>query len=142
MHNLNVIEECYKKYIKSLYYWIPEGIYTVDLPLLAHFDLLHFRTFNSREPLLSQHFHIIDSQDKITLLNQDFVIWIMSDRMDHIPVTYTLIAFNRDDYPVLELAFVASGVYNTSKLVLRLLERFLMEIRENEEAMQHLKISE
>lgn len=141
MHNLTLLEECYKKYIRSLYYWIPEGIFTVNLELLEHFDLLHFRTFNSREPLLSQNFHIVDSPEKITLVNKEFVIWIMSDHIDHIPVTYTLIALNRGEYPVLELAFVASGVYNTSKIVLRILEKFLVEIQENEDMIKDLKES-
>jgi hypothetical protein len=53
--------------------------------------------------------------------------------MDHTPLTYTLIALNRGDCePQLEVAFIASGVYNSSKLVLKVLEKFLIEIQETE----------
>ena len=141
MYNLSIIEECYRRYIKSLYYWIPEGIFSVDLTLLKKFDLLHFQRPEIQESSLTRYFHIVESPEKITLINNDFVIWIMPDRIDHIPVTYTLIALNRGDYPKLEVAFIASGVYNTSKLVLQVLEKFLVEIQENEKILDQFQES-
>ncbi len=141
MHNLSQIEECYKRYIKSLYYWIPEGIFSVDLDLLRRFDLLHFQRPDYQNPLLTRYFYIIESPEKMTLINDEFVVWIMPDRVDHIPVTYTLIAINQEDYPKLEIAFITSGVYNTSKLVLRILEKFLLEIQENEQMLLKFQTS-
>ncbi len=141
MHNLSQIEECYKRYIKSLYYWIPEGIFSVDLDLLRRFDLLHFQRPDYQNPLLTRYFYIIESPEKMTLINDEFVVWIMADRVDHIPVTYTLIAINQEDYPKLEIAFITSGVYNTSKLVLRILEKFLLEIQENEQMLLKFQTS-
>jgi hypothetical protein len=138
MHNLSLLEEYYKKYIKSLYYWIPEGIFTVNLTLLQDFDLLHFHRPEHRDPTLTRYFHVIESSEKITLINEEFVVWIMSDRVDMIPVTYTLIAVNRGDQPKLEIAFIASGVYNTSKLILRVLEKFLIDIQETETLIDQL----
>jgi hypothetical protein len=137
MHNLAVIEECYKKFIKSLNFWIPEGIYYIDLQLLHHFDLLHFQPHTPRkDPVLTRYFHMVESPEKITLINDEFVVWIIPDKVNYLTVTYTLIALNPSDRePQLEAAFIASGIYNTSKLVLKVLEKFLIEIQETETAL-------
>jgi hypothetical protein len=42
----------------------------------------------------------------------------------------------------LELCFITSGVYNTSRLVLRVLEKFLVEIEENEKLLKTLEKKE
>lgn len=140
MHNLSIIEEYYKKFIKDIYHWIPDGIFVVNLDLLNHFDLLHFQpTTKHKDPILTRYFHIIESREKITLINDEFIIWIIPAHLEHISLTYTLIAINKlDQEPQLEAAFVASGVYNTSKLVLKILERFLAEIQENEQTLARL----
>ncbi|CUI17584.1 conserved hypothetical protein [Candidatus Protochlamydia naegleriophila] len=141
MHNLALIEESYKKFVKDLFYWIPEGIFLVNLDLLHHFDLLHFQPATKRkDPSLTRYFHIIESSEKITLVNDDYIVWIIPDRVDNIPVTYTLIALNKLDQELqLEAAFIASGVYNTSKLVLKVLEKFLAEIQDNEQMLAKYK---
>ncbi len=134
MYNLSIIEECYKKFIKGLYSWIPEGIYFINLELLHHFDLLHFQPrVESKDPILTRYFQVFESPEKVTLLNDEFVIWIMPEKVDRTSLTYILIALNRENQePQLEVAFIASGVYNSSKLVLKVLERFLVEIQETE----------
>jgi hypothetical protein len=141
MHNFPLIEECYKKFIKSLFYWIPEGIFLVNLELLHHFDLLHFQpATNRKDPNLTRYFHIIESSEKITLLNDDFIVWIIPDKINQMSVTYTLIALNKPEQEhQLEAAFIASGVYNSSKLVLRILEKFLAEIHDNEKMLAKFK---
>ncbi|MBA3722349.1 MAG: hypothetical protein H0W88_08100 [Parachlamydiaceae bacterium] len=141
MHDLSSIEEYFKKYSKSLYYWIPEGIYTVNISLLQRFNLLHFQFPPEPDPVLTRQFYILESPEKITLINDDFVIWIMPDKIDQIPVTYALIAINHEDQPRLEVAFIASGVYNTSHVVLRVLDKFLLEIQENEKLLDKLSFS-
>ena len=137
MHNLSVIEECYRKFTKSLDTWIPEGIYFIDLELLHRFDLLHFQPRGDRKdpanPIVTRYFHIVESPEKITLINDEFVVWIIPDKLDHHSVTYTLIALNPNERePQLEAAFIATGVYNTSKLVLKVLEKFLVDIQDTE----------
>jgi len=133
MHNLFLIEECYKKFIRNLNQLIPEGIYHVNLDLLYQFDLLHFQPLSSRDNSVTRYFQIIESSEKITLINDQFIVWIIPDKINNTPVTYTLIAINKEeDEPQLEATFVTSGVYNSSKLVLKILEKFLGEIQENE----------
>lgn len=138
MHNLSLIEEHYKKYIKNLHQWIPEGIQVVNLSLLHRLDLLHFQYLENRDPVLMRYFHMIESPEKITLVNDEFVVWIVTDNVDTIPLTYTLVALNQGEQLKLELAFIASGVYNSSNLILRILEKFLLEIQENERMLSKL----
>ena len=139
MHNLTALEECYKKYIKDIAKWVPEGIINVDLALLQKFGLLSYNGREMHDPALTRYFHVVESNDKITLINDQFIVWIVPEKIQNNSVTYTLIALNAPDIPHLELVFSTSGVYNTSKLVLRVLEKFLYEIQENEEFISKLK---
>lgn len=142
MHNLTLIEESYKKFSKDLNFWLHDGMFYINLELLHHFDLLHFLPSSDRkEQPLPGFFHIIESPDKITLINDQFIVWIAPDRSGLYPVTYTLIALNRGEQeePHLEAGFIASGVYNSSRLVLKTLEKFLLEIQENEQTLSKIK---
>ncbi len=138
MHNITLLEEYYKRYTSSLSTCLPEGLVDVNLTLLQELDLLHYHNRNRSESTLTRYFHVIESYEKITLINEDFVIWIVPDKVNEVPVTYCLIALNQEDFPILETGFLASGVYNTSKLVLNILEKFLFEIQENEDLLDRL----
>lgn len=140
MHNFTLIEEYYNKFIKQLDYWIPDGIFLVNLDLLHRFDLLHFGPSSGSDDLiLERYFHMVEAPEKLTLVNDEFIIWIFPAQLNQEPVTYTLIALNRKEEPHLEAAFIASGVYNQSKLIMRLLESFLSEIQENERMLSNLE---
>ena len=132
MHNLSQLEVYYKKFIEDISSWLPEDIVVVDLNLLHEFNLLHYHDPNYNDPTLTRYFHVVESNEKITLYNEEFVVWIVPEKVDDVAVTYTLIALNRPEEPKLEMCFVASGIYNTSRLVLRVLEKFMFEIQENE----------
>lgn len=135
MEYLKILEEAYKKYTNNLSSWIPEGIIHVDLELLSRLGLIHQKNDLNQNPSLIRYFQVIESDKKVTLINDQFVIWIVPDKLESLPVTYTLIALNTPEGPQIEMAFSVSGVYNTSKLVLRILERFLHEIQETEELL-------
>jgi len=139
MDNLPRIEETYKHYIQDLASWLPEDIIEVDLELLHRFDLLNYHSPKERDPALTRYFHVIETHEKITLINDDFVVWIVPDSMEGVPVTYTLIALNKPEGADLELAFSSTGIYNSSRLVLRVLEKFLLEIQENEEFLSKIE---
>lgn len=142
MHNLALLEESYKKFMKEVANWAPESIIDVNLELLHEFDLLHFHGKPPHDPALTRYFQVVESSEKITLVNDDFVVWIVPERTDDTAMTYTLVSINDKDHPHLELVFVTSGVYNTSRLVLRVLEKFLFEIQENEEMLKRIKKEE
>jgi len=141
MDNISLIEQYYEQYIKDLGRWVPEGIINVDLELLNAFDLLNYYDENYYDSSLTRYFHVIETHEKITLINEDFVVWIVPDQIDGVPVTYTLIAINKAERPQLEMVFSTSGVYNTSKLVLRVLEKYLKEIQENEDLLAKISPS-
>lgn len=120
--------------------WLPEDILEVNLELLQKLELLHYHDPAYNDPSLTRYFHVVESEDKITLLNEEFVVWIVPEKMEGVAVTYTLIALNGEEKePELQMCFVTSGVYNNSRLVLRVLEKFLFEIQENENMLRSLK---
>lgn len=136
--NSSNIEDFYQKHIHNFSEWIPEGIIDVDLNLLRRLDLLNFNVSSKDNHQLTRYFHVQESPEKITLINEQFVIWIIPEKANHLSVTYTLIALNRPQCPHLEIAFSTWGVYNSSHLVLRILEKFLSEIQENEDTLHAL----
>jgi hypothetical protein len=138
MDNPAVLEACYKKYIDNITKWLPDGMIPVDLVLLHHLDLLHYHDRTPIDPHLTRFFQVIESEEKITLVNDEFVVWIVPEKQDEIPVTYTLIALNKKDHIQLELGFSVSGIYNTSKLVLSILEKYLYEIQVTEDLLAKL----
>lgn len=138
MDNLSSIENSYQKYIKNLSFWAPEGITPVDLHLLQHLDLLSFQN-PQNEDTLTRYFHVVESPEKITLVNDRFVIWIVPENVEGVPTTFTLIALNASPEPHLETVLAATGAYNTSILVLRVLEKHLGEIQENEDLLNRYK---
>ena len=133
-------EQTYQKYIADLSHWIPDGLQEIDIGVLEELNLLQEENPTKQGAGdLTRFFHVIESIDKITLFNDKFVIWIVPQMMGNQPQTHTLIALNREEEePKLEMGFSTSGVYNTSKMVLRILEKFLIEIQENEELMRSL----
>lgn len=140
MHNLKLIEEFYQKIRNNMKDLLPEGILSIDLELLHKYNLLHFEPISLNPSSLNnmtQYFHVIESQDKITLVNDEFIVWIMPEFVQESKTTYALIALNRQEKePQLQLGFSATGVYNTSHIVLKVLESYLAEIRETEKLIQ------
>lgn len=137
MIDITELDNYYKTCISNLNKMIPDSILNIDLNLLHKLDLLHFQP-GQREHGVTRYFHLIESPDKITLVNEQFVIWISSRKNNSGPFTCTMIALNQNDHPHLEMAFMASGVYNTSHLVMQVLEKFLIEIQDNEELLNRL----
>jgi len=137
VYNASLIEEYFRKYIGNLSDWLPEGVIRIDIETLHHFNLLNYA--KTHDSTLTRYFHVIESQEKITLINDQFIVWIVPENSGGHSLTYVLIALNQNGIPHLELAFVTSDVYNSSRLVLRLLEKFLFEIQENEDTLKTYK---
>jgi len=136
----NNLEQVYQHYIADLVGHAPDGIFEVDLQLLHDLDLLAEEDEKPEEDdFLNESFYVIESDEKLTLFNQKYVVWIVPQILENQPVTTTLIALQEQALPRLEMVFTTSGVYNNSGLVLRILERFLHEIDENEEEILRFK---
>lgn len=139
MKDITKVEAYYRKCIVNLPHCLPEGVVNVDLKLLQCLDLLDFEGKEfGQEDVLTRYFHVVESDDKITLINDLFVIWIVPESTENQSSTYTMIALNRPQEPKLEMVFSVSGIYNTSRMVLRVLEKYLHDIQENEEELTRL----
>ncbi len=136
------LEEQYQHIMEELGAFTPEGIIHVDLELLQSLGLLTNigEEFGKPKHPLTHYFHVLETAEKITLFNDQFVIWIVPQMFDHEPVTFALVGVIGGDGEVkLEITFATSGVYNTSKIVLQVLEKLLEDIRENEEMLQRMQ---
>jgi len=133
MLNPNELEKLYEKYIANLADLAHDGIITVDLALLHELNLLDDLDQIKDDPEdLTQYFHVIESQEKVTLFNEQFMVWIVPKTEQDIPVTYVLIALNAQNKTTLEVVFTTSGVYNTPKYVLKVLQYYLLDMLETE----------
>jgi Tfp pilus assembly protein PilZ len=130
------LEEAYRAYTSKLTDYIHDGVIDVDLKFLHQANLLHTLQENQSDPDdLSQYFHVIESPEKVTLFNDQFVVWIVPKMEQSNPATQVLIALNQGDKPHLELAFLTSGVYNTPKNVLKILQHFITDMVETEQTL-------
>ncbi len=133
------LEAAYHTYMENLPTHLPDGIVDVDLSLLQELNLLSLQEGSEHDDSLTQNFYVVESDDRLTLFNEKFSVWIAPKVVDETPITYTLIALNENQTPHLEMVFTTKGVYNHSSLVLRILEKFLEQIEENEEELIRLK---
>ncbi|MCP5469662.1 MAG: hypothetical protein H7A36_04060 [Chlamydiales bacterium] len=139
MESPQEIEQAFQKYMGNLTKYAPDGIVEVDLQLMQELDLLHSEeAMECDNSELTHSFYVVESHEKLTLFNDRFVVWIVPQLVDDTATTYTLIALNEEQKNRLEMVFATSGVYNHSSLVLRILEKFLDQIDENEEEIYNL----
>ena len=132
------IEAAYMRYMGDLKKYAPDGIVDVDLQLMQELDLLQTEDPVEEPSQLSHSFYVVESHEKLTLFNDRFVVWIVPQLVEDQATTYTLIALNEEEKNRLEMVFATSGVYNHSSLVLRILEKFLDQIDENEQEIFNL----
>jgi len=128
------LEEAYEEFIRNLPKWLPDGITHVDLKLLNTLGLLNHNDLDltHEDAELDQYFHIIETPDKVTLFNEQFAIWIVPQIVNEIPTTTTFIALLPHNKPHLEIVYTTSGVYNTPKYILNILQHFLTEVQDTE----------
>ena len=137
------LEAKYQEFMQSLPEHAPDGIIEVDLAMLQTWGLLTNmeESLNGTNESLAHYFHVIETAEKITLYNDRFVVWIVPQMVAHEPVTYAIVGTITSTDLNLEVVFATRGVYNASKIVLRILERFLEEIEENELLLARLSCS-
>lgn len=138
MNDQKILDSYYHKYIKNIPTWLPDGLITINLDTLHHLNLLNFHTHGVEEANLTRYFQVTESDEKLTLVNEEFVVWIAPEKGKAADSTYTLVALNGERDLHLELGFVTRGVYNQSQLVLKILEKFLLEIHTTESVLKNL----
>ncbi len=134
------LDEAYHTFASNLQTWVPDGIIEVDLELLESLGILtpdQYDESNAPEQL-PHYFHVIETDEKVTLFNHQFVIWIVPKLIDDVPTTIVFIALISSNQPHLEMVFSTAGVYNTPKFVLKLLKSYLSEVIETEESISSI----
>lgn len=137
------IEEAYKNFMSDLPKNAHDGIICVNLQFLFDGGLLNWvqEESNDRDNL-TQYFHVVESAEKVTLFNEQFAVWIVPRMEKDISHTYTLIALNHQNKLNLEIVFSTSGVYNTPRYVLKILQHFLLDVLETEAALLSMEKSQ
>ena len=133
MINPIVLEDAYKEFSQNLKKWIPDGIIHVDLRLLHELGLLNSAELEHSVNRANLTLYLTyQTPDKVTLFNDQFAIWIVPEVIDEVPTTTTLISLLQSNKPRLEIVYTTSGVYNTPKYILKILQHFLKEVQDTE----------
>lgn len=137
------IEEAYKEFMGNLPNWAHDGITQVDLKFLHDESLLSaLQEDKGDSDDLTQYFHVIESIEKVTLFNEQFIVWIIPKMEGDQPLTYVLIALNHPEDAHLEIVFATRGVYNTPRYVLKVLQHFLVDMLETEATLTSFEKNE
>lgn len=130
------IEEMYKEFVNDLPNCAHDGIMNIDLEYLHKQGLLSSLSDDKEEADdLTQYFHVIESVEKVTLFNEQFIVWIIPKIESNQPLTYVLIALNHPENAHLEVIFATRGIYNTPRYVLKVLQHMLIDMLETEETL-------
>lgn len=125
----NELEEIYRDFTENFQKWAPDGIIEIGLESLSEMGLLNEKDLDNEEPdEVTQYFEVIETPDKITLYNENFAIWIVPRLVNDVSTTYTYISKMVASKPNLELVYSTSGVYNTPKFILKVLQHFLVDV--------------
>lgn len=137
MRTIEELDSCFRQLSSRLRQALPDGIELVNLETLSSLNLLAEKT-NPPRQVPWHYFHVHDSGDRITLYNDRFIAWIIPESEHEEPSTLVIIA--KDDQTGIhpEVGFLTKGPYNSSKTVLRILERYIDDIDENETCIQKL----
>ncbi len=127
------LEEAYKAFTENFSKWAPDECIQVNLQLLQDLGLLSNWDIDLGAPeSLTQQFHVIETNDKVTLFNSQFAVWIVPQTQTEIPSTLIMVAIIQNAKPHLEIVYTTSGVYNTPKYILKVLQHFMTEILDTE----------
>lgn len=125
----NELEEAFQNFNLNFKKWVPDGIIQINLETLCEMGLLNKEDFDEEEPDdVTQYFHVLETPDKITLLNEKFAIWIVPKMVGDVSTTHTYISQFQKEIPHLELVYETSGVYNNPKFILKVLQHFLIDV--------------
>ena len=132
------LELAFKKAMEEFPQLPSEALIEVDVKLLDSIGLTNEGEYVNPSEAFERSFKVMEGGSRITLYNQQFIIWIIPEILDGVPATYAFIGIRDKETVKLEVVFLAKGSFNSSRLVLRLLDRYLTEIQENEELIHRI----
>ena len=134
------LEAIYQQYISDLKTFAPEDIIDLNLNLIHSLGFLNCLIEQHNETSFKKTFKILETKNKVTLHNKQFIIWMTPQRISSKFSTIVMIASISDNTPNLELIFSASGVYNNSYIILKTIESLLYDIAENNLLIEKLML--
>jgi hypothetical protein len=139
--NPSKIEQAYKEFTGNLKANLHDQIIDIDLKFLHESGLLNMMDEEEDEEQddLTQYFDVIHGEDKATLYNEQFIVWIIPQMEGEELVTLVLIAINQSEKAHLEIVFTTRGAYNTPRHVLQVIHYYLFDILETENLISVLE---
>lgn len=134
MKDLNQLEISYQDFIENLPERLPDGITHVDFDIIEQLS-----QDDPRDNEQYYHFYVVETSSKITLYNEEFAVWVLPVYKAGLAMSYVLIADISGANPHLEAGFCIEGSFNNSKILLKVLESHLDEIKENNEVCRLLE---
>ena len=128
------LEEAFVEFSQNLPKHAPDGVIAVNLNMLYELGLLKHEKFDqatSHEELM-HYFHVLETPDKVTLFNEQFVVWILPKMLQETSQTMHFYCTSAKYQASFEIVFSTTGVYNTPKFILKVLEHFLTEVIDTE----------
>ncbi len=127
------LDAAYDDFTRNFKKWAPDGVIDVDLFLLDDLGLLSSLELNEGTPEdVTEQFNVSETDAQITIYNEQFALWVVPNILEGVATTYTYIALISEPVPQLELVFSTSGVYNTPRYILKVLQHFLIEVIDTE----------
>ncbi|WP_201456559.1 hypothetical protein [Chlamydia sp. 17-3921] len=137
--NLDFLEEFYRQSILNKDMAFPEGYVDISEVLAHPFSESTSDSFDRQV----NDFIIAESEDKLTLFNADFAIWLVPELIQGEAVTRGYIALHQSgEVYAPEMAFEASGPYNQSPLILEALQIYLKKIKDTEAMLKSVRFSQ
>lgn len=135
------IESKFKQLLEELPHWIDNENTSVDLRTLEENNLILISEQEEKDiqKNFPFYFHVIETDDKVTLFNEQFIVWILPRVVDGRPETLTIISMLYGDKPQIQLLLSHEGVYNNSRFILRALRYFLVETIQTEKELSQMK---
>lgn len=139
MFNADRIEALFQQFLGELQNGGADRWVYIDNQLLANLGIAQEELELSSGQAQS-YFFVLESNDKITLINQDFIVWLvpLKNENQRSQETLAIVARNTEKEPQMETIIHASGSYNTPDTILKVLDRMLKEIKENDDLVSEL----
>ena len=141
MVSIEELDAFFEHLTKNTSELIPDGILDINIKTLHSFHLLTEESQESGVTPVAHLLQAVESNGKITLFNERFVLWIVPQQDANPPCTIVFVAQHNDHQIKPELAFRTAGIHNRSKTILRLIDKFLVEIQETESLISQLETS-
>jgi hypothetical protein len=117
MINPDVLDESFREFYNNFSKWLPDGFININLKTLNELGLLSSAKIEEDTPdSISHKFHVIETNERVTLYNDQFVIWILPRSEEgEVSSTMTMIALLQNHKPHLEIVYTNTVIYNTPR---------------------------